>query len=433
MLFLGRYESLGVLGRGSMGEVHAARPTDDPATTVVVKMMRGDLADTPRARQQFEREISYSARLHHPYIVQVLDAGVDAVAGPCVVMAFVPGAGLDRVLRREHRLAPARVGRLLGCLCHALEAAHTAGVIHRDLKPANLMVVNAGGGDEFLTVMDFGLAALSTKPHLSEERLSGSEIVLAQGTPAYISPEQLRGDDIDGRADIYSTGVVLFEALTGRLPFAFDDVASLIDAHLKHIPPRFADVGMEDVPPAVEAIVRRCLAKYAPERPASVRDLAVAFGYALNVDVWAETAPAGWAAHDAKIPMADAVPPERDFGPNAFVRSAEAWMPDRIAAIKIGGFLADVGGVVVHSEPGLLQAQFRSPVGLLGKMFGRGSPDGIDLDIRLEKPLPTESRLVVTTIFRTADGRPPRAPAAWAARCEGIFDEMRKYLMAGGS
>src|SRR5438093_9322944 len=163
MLFLDKYESLGVLSRGSMSQVHAARPTVDPAATVVVKVMRSDLADTPRARQFFEREVKYTGRLRHPYVVRILDAGIDSAAGPCIVMEFVPGTTLEQLLKKQRRLPVYRTAMLVGCLCHALEAAHLAAVIHRDLKPANLMVMNAGTTQEQLKVMDFGLAQLASK------------------------------------------------------------------------------------------------------------------------------------------------------------------------------------------------------------------------------------------------------------------------------
>src|SRR4051812_14149751 len=245
-----------------MGQVHAARPTDDPATTVVVKSLRADRADGPRARQLFQREAGYAARLRHPYIVRVLGAGVDDEAGPCVVLEFVPGSTLQQLLKKDRRVGLHRAAWLTGCLCHALEAAHTAGVIHRDLKPANLMVVNAGTPQEHLKVMDFGLAGLAGKPDLSAARLAGSGRVVARGTPAYIAPELLRGDDADGRTDLYWAGVVLFEMLTGRPPFPDADVDALVDAHLNRPPPRFAAAGTADVPSAVEAAVLRCLAKF---------------------------------------------------------------------------------------------------------------------------------------------------------------------------
>ena len=432
MLLLEKYESLGVLGRGSMGKVHAARPIDDPATTVVVKVMRKELADSPRARELFEREIRYTARLNHPYIVRVLNAGVDEAAGPCIVMEFVPGITLESLLEKEKRLSIGRAGWLGACLCHALEVAHTSGVIHRDLKPANLMIVNAGTPQEHLKVMDFGLAQLASKPYLSKERLSGSSIVVAQGTPAYISPEQLRGDDVDGRADLYSTGVILFEALTGRLPFPDTDVDRVIDAHLNRTPPRFSELNIRDVPSALEAVVQRCLAKFPSERPASARVLGGEFGKALGKDLWTETTPIAEVLAEDSIPMAEDVPPEPAAEPNTLVRKAEAWMPDRIAVIKLGGFLQDAGGELLNSQPGLLQARFASTTsaGFFDRLLGKAAGDGIDLDLNLNKPNPSQSRLVVTAIFRVTHGGAPKDPAAWQARALKIFEEMKRYLMA---
>jgi serine/threonine protein kinase len=438
MLLLGKYESLGVLGRGSMGQVHAARPQDAPATTVVVKVMRPDLTDTPTARQSFDREVRYTARLRHPYIVRVLEAGLDPVAGPCIVMEFVPGTTLEQVLRKDGRLHPARAGWLIGCLCHALEAAHTGAVIHRDLKPANLMVVNAGTPQEHLKVMDFGLSHLASKPHLAKEQFERAAFVRAQGTPAYISPEQLRGDDVDGRADLYSTGVILFEALTGQLPFPQDDIDQLVQAHLKAAPTSFEALGVSDIPMAVEAVVHRCLSKYPAERPASPQMLATELGRALGTDLWEATRPSGAAATQAGIPMAEDLPPEPKAEPNTLVRTLEAWMPDRIAVIKLGGFLEDQGGKLSDTQPGLLKAEFppigppKPTGGLLHRLFGPVKPsgDGIALDLNLDKPNPAEGRLVLTAVFRVLGGGRPTDPDFWAARCEHIHDEMKKYLMA---
>jgi serine/threonine protein kinase len=439
MRFLGKYESLGVLGRGAMGTVHAARPDQNRADTVVVKVMRGNLVDTPRARQFFDREVQYTARLRHPFIVRVLDAGVDPQAGPCIVMEFVPGTTLERLIEQHGRQPVDRVVWLAGCLCHALEAAHLAAVIHRDLKPANLMVVNAGTREEHLKVMDFGLAHLASKPYLSKEQFAGSEYIVAQGTPAYISPEQLRGDDVDGRADLYSAGVLLYEALAGRLPFADDTIDAVVEAHLHRPPPRFAEIGIRDIPAAVEEVIHRCLAKFPAERPASARALAVEIGRAVGSDLWKLTTPLGEVQEEGRVPLAEVVPPEPIGDANTVVRKAEAWMPDRIAIIKLGGFLEDMGGELVNTQPGLLQARFAprgvaKPTGILDRLMGRTVPvgDGIELDLNLNKPDPTQSRLVVTAVFRVLGGGAAKDPAPWRARCQHIFEEMKKYLMAGG-
>jgi serine/threonine protein kinase len=427
--FLDKYESLGVLGLGSMGRAYAARPADDPATTVVVKVMRPDRTDGPRGRRHFEREARYAARLRHPYVVRVVDAGVDAAAGPCVVMEFVPGLPLHQLLKKEVRLGPRRAAWLTGCLCHALEAAHTAGVIHGDLKPANLMVVNAGTPSEHLKVMDFGLSHLLGKPDLSRARAGGA--IVARGTPTYLAPEQLRGDPADARSDLYSAGVVLFEMLTGRPPFPDADVGALVDAHLSRPAPRFADAGAGEVPPATEPVVLRCLAKVPMDRPASARALADLLGRAVGADLWAETTPVGELRHEGSIPMAEDVPANPAGGPNVLIRKAEAWMPDQVAALKLGGFLQDKRADLLTTEPGLLRAEFPVRGSFFGRLFA-GRADGIALEVGMDRPNPAESKLVITAAFRVPGGGPPRDPAAWRHRCLDLFEEMKHYLMASG-
>ena len=134
---------MGVLGQGSMGEVRAAAPASDPSQTVVIKILRPDIADTPRAREFFERENRHTARLQHPYIVRLLDSGIDSELGPCLVLEFVPGHTLDQLLRVKPVIPLNRAARLIGCLCHGLSVAHATGVVHQDLKPANLMITNS--------------------------------------------------------------------------------------------------------------------------------------------------------------------------------------------------------------------------------------------------------------------------------------------------
>jgi len=428
--FLEKYESLGVLGRGGRGPVHAARPVDDPAKTVVVKVLRDDRADSARARQLFEREARYAARLRHPYIVRILDAGMDAAAGPCVVTEFVPGSTLQQILKKDGRVPVRRAVWLAGCLCHALEAAHLGGVIHRDLKPANLMVVNPGTPREHLKVLDFGQSHPAGKPDWSEARSAGTRAVAARGTAAYIAPEQLRGDGEDGRADLYSAGVVLFEMLTGRLPFPDAEVGALIDAHLNRPPPRLAEAGGRNVPPAVESAVLRCLAKLPRDRPASARALADLLGRALYMDLWTNTTPLGAIHQQGSIPMAEDIPPEPACEPHVLVRKTEAWMPDQVAALNLGGFLEDKGADVVNNQPGLLQALFPARGSFFGRLFA-ARDDDIALDLSMDRPNPADSKLVVTAAFRVPGGRAPRDEAAWTRRCLDLFEEMKHYLMAG--
>src|SRR5215510_14547943 len=137
-IFLGRYEAMRVLGEGGMGRVYLARQID-LGRQVVVKVMHENIATDQKFRDRFQRETLVMARFQHPYVVTLYDASLNDPQGPCIVMEYIRGITLDTLLHRNGRLTPARVGRLLGQLCEALQAAHDEGIIHRDLKPGNLM------------------------------------------------------------------------------------------------------------------------------------------------------------------------------------------------------------------------------------------------------------------------------------------------------
>src|SRR5262249_27894767 len=161
------------------------------------------------------------------------------------------GITLDTLLQRNGRLTPARVGRLLGQLCEVLQAAHGEGIIHRDLKPANLMVVDPDTPYEKIKVMDFGLAKLVQPAAMPKVSETGTDF--AVGPPGYISPEQVRGEDMDHRGDLYSVGVILYELLTGRMPFKGRSTMDVLLAHATENPPSFDEVGASGwVPPAIE-------------------------------------------------------------------------------------------------------------------------------------------------------------------------------------
>src|SRR5688572_24976482 len=158
-IFLGRYEAIRLLGEGGMGRVYLARQVD-LGRHVVVKVMHDHIAADPKFHERFQRETLLMARFQHPYVVTLYDASLTDPQGPCIVMEYIRGITLDGLLQRNTRLGAARVARLLGQLCEALQAAHQAGIVHRDLKPANLMVVDPDTPYEKIKVMDFGLAKL---------------------------------------------------------------------------------------------------------------------------------------------------------------------------------------------------------------------------------------------------------------------------------
>jgi eukaryotic-like serine/threonine-protein kinase len=429
-LFLERYEAIRYLGHGSMGQVYLARPIDVPEALVVVKLMHDHVANQPRFRQLFEREIQSMMGLAHPYIVQLIDASLQDAKTPCLVMEYIPGVGLEVLLRHEKRLAAQRVGTLLGYLCHALRAAHAKGIVHRDLKPANLMVVHAKSEWEGLRVMDFGLSKMTTKPHLTPERLTGSGPVSAQGTPNYICPDQLRGDEIDGRADIYSVGVMLYEMLAGRLPYVYHQPQPLLQAHLYEKPLPFRLLGITDVPPRVEQVVAHCLAKYPNERPQSAEELACAYSAAVGFDILELTQPS--VSQYREPPKVEATAPTPEDSVETIHFRFEAWMPERMATVKLGGFIQDMGGQILQSEPGLLRVQI-GDVDTGGWLVALGlrkpKHDPILVDFRLSKPNPTENCISITVRFYPPEGYKLRDPIRWWTACKGLIGEIKGYLL----
>ena len=422
---------MGVLGQGSMGEVRAAAPASDPSQTVVIKILCPDIADTPRAREFFERENRHTARLQHPYIVRLLDSGIDSELGPCLVLEFVPGHTLDQLLRVKPVIPLNRAARLIGCLCHGLSVAHATGVVHQDLKPANLMITNSDTPGEMLKIMDFGLARLSSKPYLSRERLSGHDVVIVRGTPAYISPEQVRCDDVDGTADIYATGVILYEMLTGMHPFPYSDPATVMNSHLKEVPPSFEQRGVRHLPASLETVVMRCLGKYAPERPRTPRELANEISRSIGIDVWEGMTPAMFSPSMDELPVAESVADSPAADPWQVIRMSEAWMPDQIAVLKLGGFMKDHRADLLHTEPGLLRARFHiiESRSLISRMFKSRKKEAIDLEVRMERPVRASNRILLTLNFLPSEGTIVPDRVEYLARCEYLYDQIRKYLM----
>ncbi len=253
-----KYRVDAIIGQGGMGAVFRAwdvRLERD----VAIKVVRGDLLADPDSRERFRRESQIVARLQHPSIVTVFDYGTLTDGAAFLVMEFVPGEDLRQLLKRERQLTPARVAELLTGIAGGVESAHKAGILHRDLKPENILLPASGTGPK---VVDFGVAKLTTNATGGGTMTSAGTIV---GTPAYMAPEQLRGEGVDGRADVFSLGVMTFEMLTGKLPYGG---TSLFEIGMKQAAGAAAvDVG--DMPEEMAAAIRRAIAFDKDTRPAS--------------------------------------------------------------------------------------------------------------------------------------------------------------------
>jgi serine/threonine-protein kinase len=262
-IFAGRYEVKEVLGAGGMGVVYRAidRELGEP---VAIKTLRPDtVAGDPIALERFKQEIRLARKITHRNVVRTYDLG-EVNGLYYLTMEFVEGTSLKALIQSRGRL-PVPVTLTVGKqLCRALEAAHEQGVIHRDIKPQNIVVEPNG----FLKVMDFGIARLANPP----KGKGLTEAGMAIGTPDYMSPEQLSGLELDPRSDLYSTGVVLFECLTGRLPFEADTPWALIAKHLEETPPDPRSINL-DVPEALAQVVLRAMAKDRERRYRTAEEL----------------------------------------------------------------------------------------------------------------------------------------------------------------
>ena len=248
-----RYEVITAVGRGGNASIFGA--FDRAGNRVAIKVLHPELAVSVAA-DRFLREIRYAAKLHNPHIAPLLDSGeTDYLLW--FVMPYVPGESLRSALRRERRLGIELAARTACEILEALAHAHAQGFAHRDIKPDNI-VLSAEGA----VLVDFGIARAIAQS--GEDRVTRSGFVV--GTEEYMSPEQAAGaDEVDGRTDLYSLGIVLFEAVAGRPPFSGPSAATVIDMQQHHDPPDLHGL-RPDTPPELAAVVARALKKRPDER-----------------------------------------------------------------------------------------------------------------------------------------------------------------------
>ena len=437
-MYLDRYRVIRQLGEGGMGRVFLARQVD-LNREVVVKVMHEHVASDPRFQQCFLQEMQVMAQFQHPYAVALYDAKLDSQDGPCIIMEYVKGKTLDVVLRDNKRFTPQRASRLLGQLCEVLHDAHNKGIVHRDLKPSNLMILDADTQYEKLKVMDFGLAKFTAGPTLKSAS-ENNEYML--GTPAYVSPEQARGEETDHRTDIYSMGVIVYEMLTGRIPF---DGLSTMDTLLAHAIEQPPPMASEEyfIPPSIERVVMKCLAKRPEERYNTAREFYSRYMEALTAgdDIYQSHAP--MAAPQAQpsqrnsgvMRTQDAVPPPLPdiLDPATLAYQMQAWMPHTVASFKLTGFIQDVRGELVESLPG----KIRVLLGAKGTPYAPPSsgwfswtspkPD-TEMELQLfESNDPKHKNYVWITVVLRFIGK--KLTAEWRERGEQIFRDLRGYLI----
>jgi hypothetical protein len=324
----------GVAGRGGMGVVY--RATDlDLERRVAVKVIAPALADDPAFRRRFIDESRIAASLDHPNVITIHRAGEEEGV-LFLVMRFVDGVDLRGVLARDGPLDPGRALRILTQVASALDAAHASGLVHRDVKPANILL---GAGDHvYLT--DFGLS----KRTASADATRTAQLV---GTLNYVAPEQIRGHQVDARTDVYALGAVLFQMLTGGVPFPAETDEAKMWAHLSEPPPRASEL-RPGVPAGLDEVIRRAMSKSPDERYPTAGELAAAAASALES---ARPAPAAAPPSRAPAPRARPMPARytRSHARKALVLNAltDTLAVVAAAAIIIAGILFGALAVAV--------------------------------------------------------------------------------------
>lgn len=302
----GRYEVGDLIGRGGMAEVHIGHDTR-LGRTVAIKILRSDLARDPSFLARFRREAQAAAALNHPAIVAVYDTGEDTypdadlntVHVPFIVMEYVEGHTVRDILRGGQAVPIDEAIEITEGVLSALEYSHHAGIVHRDIKPANVMITPTGA----VKVMDFGIARA-----VADSAATMTQTQAVVGTAQYLSPEQARGETVDARSDLYSTGCLLFELLTGRPPFLGDSPVAVAYQHVREMPVAPSSLA-PDVPEVLDRITLKALAKERTARYGSAAEFRTDLDSALRGGTVSApmvgVAAAGMAATVVNLPMAE--------------------------------------------------------------------------------------------------------------------------------
>jgi eukaryotic-like serine/threonine-protein kinase len=357
-----RYELGEVIGRGGMAEVFEGRDLR-LQRRVAVKILRPDLARDPSFQARFRREAQSAASLNHPNIVAVYDTGEDVLGDaegatgsvvPYIVMEYVDGMTLRQLLASGRRLLPERALEITGGVLAALDYSHRHGIVHRDIKPANVMLTRGGE----VKVMDFGIARA-----LADAGQTMTQQSAVLGTAHYLSPEQARGEVVDSRSDLYSTGCLLYELLTGRPPFTGESPVSIAYQHVSEqaVPPSQLDPA---VTPAIDAIVLKALAKAPGDRYQTAAEMRADLERAIaGMPV---TAPVPIIGSETAVltPMAaatpvNAVPP----APEKSARSPLFWVLLTLGIVAVG-VAALLIGRAVFGTPAIEQVNVPTLTGL---------------------------------------------------------------------
>lgn len=367
-----RYHVMRKLGEGGMGAVYLAEHVKMGRKSAI-KVMNPGMSRDPDAIARFNREASNASRMNHPNICAIYDFGETPDGLIYLAMEFIEGRSLTDLIRESGSLAPARAAGILQQTADALQVAHDHGIVHRDLKPDNIMIAKGRDNSDLVKVVDFGIA----KAHTGEaQKVTKTGLVV--GTPEYMSPEQLAGDKLDGRSDIYSLALVGFNMLTGTLPFPAQTAQETMIMRLTDEPKTLAEMKPDVAwPETLQAVLSKALARDVADRYAKATDFGRDFSIAVDAMPATKIAEAGTVVLKAKTPIAsDAIPKTRVGGDReptqrtterAPVVAQRSSMPmvaagvAIVAALGIGGYAvmsnrSDTGTDSTTMNPGLTGA-----------------------------------------------------------------------------
>ncbi len=402
-VLLNHYVVADLVGVGGMGAVYKGQQRETHQAVAIKVLWRDLAADTVEVRR-FTREARAASLLAHPNVVRVIDFGSDAKSKSLfIIMEYLVGAKLSDTLRVAPMLEPARVVHICAQVCKALEEAHRRGIIHRDVKPDNIFLQEVAGERDFAKILDFGLAKFITGEY-ERDQLTRSGFVV--GSPEYMAPEQASGSPVGPSADLYSLGVVLYECLTGRLPFDAASTAEVLRKHILEGPPRLiGEPGTEHIPLALEEVVLRCLAKDPAERPPTADTLRIQLLQACD----RRKGEGKWPAGGALAAPIRAPGSLEEAGP-----APQA--PTSVQLDDDGRATAPTAEHVVHSlEPTSWPTLRDNEVVATGT--GSGEFQGADQDRTPREPIAAMARGAVPDIATHSQTRPdmPVAPTALAA------------------
>jgi len=378
-VFAGRYRVEELIGRGGMGHVFRAVHTT-MNKVVALKIMSSEMAVNPENVQRFEREAAAASELRHPNTIHMFDFGTSDRGELYLAMEFLEGRTLARCLTEDGPFSPARAGRIFRQLMESLEEAHAKGIIHRDLKPENVFITETHRVEDFVKVLDFGIAKFKRTDQI-KQTLTRTGFVC--GTPQYLAPEQGLGTPVSHETDLYSAGVVLYEMLSGTAPFTGDDPVSMVMKHIHEAPPSLPPEVRANLPDPLADLLRRLLEKDPRRRPSSAARVIAQLDALGELSVEAPPGPElEHTAPDAGPTLVGRPTPALDPQPRRSVRRFRA----AVALVALAAALAAFGiwrpwegGVPPPESPGPEPApRAPAPEAAISAPASPATPDVID-------------------------------------------------------